>query len=179
MTGWNQALAKNARAELTQRIADYIDGLRSETSAAEPPPPTEFHIVLESPPTQPETEAVSPPPAPKKRSSPQVPVIKQTLAPKRVTKPVPPENPPESEVGTVYAISDETVNDAVEELLAPPTEKPPARPERAQQASPGQRPGEDGGMTRRAPEATQRPVGECRLAYLAQLDLEHTGIPDD
>ncbi len=49
MTGWTPSPGENARLQTTQRLADYIDGLRHEASAAEAPPQDKYRIVLQPP----------------------------------------------------------------------------------------------------------------------------------
>jgi tetratricopeptide (TPR) repeat protein len=46
MTAWDQGLADNARLQTTQRLADYIDGVRHKSSKTNAPPPASFRIVL-------------------------------------------------------------------------------------------------------------------------------------
>jgi tetratricopeptide (TPR) repeat protein len=48
MLGWNQNLAEAGRNQCTQRISDYIEGLRPEPQGGEGPPTTEFVIILEA-----------------------------------------------------------------------------------------------------------------------------------
>jgi tetratricopeptide (TPR) repeat protein len=48
LLGLHQGLAERARLQTAQRLAEYIDGLRQEPAAAEPPPPAKFRIVLKS-----------------------------------------------------------------------------------------------------------------------------------
>jgi tetratricopeptide (TPR) repeat protein len=48
MSGWNQGLAQVERLRSTRRLGDYLDGLRDQSPALEPPPPT-FRIVIEPP----------------------------------------------------------------------------------------------------------------------------------
>jgi len=48
MMGLHQGLAESARLQTAQRLAAYIDGLRQEPAAAEPPPPAKFRIVVQS-----------------------------------------------------------------------------------------------------------------------------------
>jgi tetratricopeptide (TPR) repeat protein len=164
MSGWNEGLTESARNETTQRIADYIDGLRAETAVAEPPPATEIHIVLEPSPTsdvatRTAAEKATTPrtPPPKKKRPPTQPAAIQspTVAATEAPVPEPPVHHPDSdtEADTVYALSEQAVNTAVEELLTSPE---PAEPAHASESKKSEDRG--GSRSRSSSPDTSRPI---------------------